>query len=86
MTPEGDLVIDGWDFGDGVERALGVREYEWTWTVRALHVPRLLQALNTPGDVLSALEQRFSGDAAAELGTFLESQGIPSERWSRYGD
>jgi len=33
LTSEGDLVIEGWDFGAGVERIFGVREYEWVWTI-----------------------------------------------------
>jgi hypothetical protein len=86
LNTNGDLVIEGQDLGDGVERALGVREYEWIWTVRAPHVPDLLQALEAKGDVLTALERRFSGEKAAGLHSFLESSGIPVERWSRMGD
>jgi hypothetical protein len=86
MTAVGDLVIEGQDLGDSVERALGVREYEWIWTVRAPHVPVLASALGGPGDVLSALEERFRGENAAGLKSFLDSQGIPHEVWSRMGD
>jgi hypothetical protein len=86
LTPGGDIVIEGWDFGAGVERVFGVREYEWAWTIPAASVGALLRALQASGDVLSALEDRFSGENAAELGTFLESHGIATERWSRLGD
>ena len=83
---EGALVIEGWDHGDGVERHLGHREYEWTWTVKASEVPKLRQALGNPPDLTEALRDRFSGEAAAELGPFLDSKSIPYETWSRIGD
>lgn len=86
VTVEGDVLIEGCDFGDGVERVFGVREYEWAWTIPAATVPALLRALEVADDVLSALQDRFSGDNAALLGSFLESNGIPTERWSRLGD
>jgi hypothetical protein len=83
---EGDLVIEGWDHGDGVERIFGYREYEWVWTVKAGDVPELRRALGDPPDLTAALLGRFSGEAAAELGSFLEAKGIPYETWSRTGD
>jgi len=86
LTGEGDLVIEGWDFGDSVERILGVREYEWIWTVRAGDFPVLLHALGGSSDLLAALSQRFSDDKAAELKSFLTSHDIPHESWSRMGD
>jgi len=86
LTSEGDLVIEGWDFGAGVERIFGVREYEWVWTIHAASVGALLHALQATGDVLSALKDRFSAENASELGAFLESHGIATDRWSRLGD
>ena len=86
LNSGGDIVVEGWDFGAGVERVFGVHEYEWVWTIPAASVGALLRALQTSGDVLSALKDRFSGENAAELGTFLESHGIVTERWSRVGD
>ena len=83
---KGDLVIEGQDLGAGVQRTLGFDEYEWVWTIRARDVPSLSAALGTPSDLLAALRERFSGDRAAELGSFLESNDIPYERWSRMGD
>ena len=86
VTVEGDVLIQGRDFGDGVERVFGVREYEWAWTIPAASVPALLRALGTADHVLSALKERFSGENAALLGSFLEANEIPTERWSRLGD
>lgn len=87
LTSEGDLVIEGRDYGAGVEAVFGVREYEWAWTIPAASVESLLQALQAAtDDVLAALRERFGGEHAADLGTFLESNRIPAERWSRLGE
>lgn len=86
LTVEGNVLITGSDFGDGVERLFGAREYEWAWAIPAAAVPALLHALDAADNVLSALEARFSGDNAALLGSFLEAHEIPTDRWSRLGD
>jgi len=86
LTAEGDLVIEGQDLGDTVEKYFGVREYEWVWTIRAGDIPVLLKALGSTSDVLTALSMRFTGDNAAELKSFLDSNEIPHEVWSRMGD
>ncbi len=86
LTPAGDLVIEGRDFGDGVERLLCAREYEWIWTVRAPDLPALAAALGVTTDILAALSARFSGDRAAGLKAFLDARDIPHEVWSRTGD
>lgn len=83
---DGNLVIEGWDHGDGVERIFGYREYEWVWTVKAGDVARLRAALGDGPDLTGALAARFSGEAAADLGPFLDAEGIPYEVWSRHGD
>lgn len=88
LTSEGDLLMQGQDLGDGVEAVFGegFREYEWAWTVRAAHVPKLLEALGAGGPVLAVLEHRFSGEKAAGLKQFLDDHEIPHESWSRMGD
>ena len=86
LTGEGDVLIEGRDFGDGVEWAFGVKEYEWAWTIPTATIPALLRALGAAGNVLSALAERFSGDNAALLGPFLEAHEIPTNHWSRLGD
>ena len=82
----GDIIIEGRDYGASVERVFGYREYEWVWTIPAASVEALLNALLATGDVLSSLRDRFSGENAAEIGAFLESHGIATDRWSRVGD
>ncbi len=86
LTSGGDVLIEGLDHGDGVERIFGEREYEWKWTIPASGVPALLRALDATGNVLAALGERFSGEDAAGLSEFLESHAIPHDRWSRTGD
>ena len=88
LTVEGDVVIEGQDVGDGVEQVFGdgIREYEWTYTIHAAHIPTLRQALAASGDVLAALRERFSGDDAASLKQFLEDRDIPHDVWTRLGD
>ncbi len=86
INRNGEVVIEGRDYGDGVERIFGVREYEWIWTIPAAEVPVLLRALDASGDVLSAISHRFSGERAADIGPFLEANGVATERWSRLGD
>jgi hypothetical protein len=86
LNSAGDVVIEGRDWGDSVEQILGEREYEWAWTIASADVPALLSALGGAGNVLSALQARFSGERAGELSTFLETHAIPTQRWSRLGD
>ncbi len=88
LNTAGDLVIDGCDRGDGVERIFGQgnREYEWVWTIRAADVPQLAEALGENVPVLTALQRDFSGAAAADLKTFLDERGIRYDAWSRVGD
>lgn len=86
LDRNGDLLIEGQDLGDGVERAFGVREYEWTWTVAAADLSTLRAALGIDDDLLPALQRRFGGTAAGGLGRFLEAHAITYSGWSRTGD
>jgi hypothetical protein len=88
LSTDGTLTIEGQDLGDGVEQIFGpgTREYEWAWTIQSQDVPRLASALDACDDVLAALADRFSNDAAAELKSFLDERAIPHDCWSRIGD
>jgi hypothetical protein len=86
FNPDGDLVIEGQDIGDEVRRCFDCSEYEWIWTIRALSVVTLKHALGNPGDLLHCLQQKFSGNNAANIGSFLSEHGITYEAWSRTGD
>lgn len=85
-TPDGDLVVEGQDLGDGVRAVLGYFEYEWAWTIHAASIQALQNALGNPRDLLLALKKRFSNDDAENLGTFLAEHNITYETWSRMGD
>ena len=86
INAKGDLVIKGQDLGPEVEEFFGYSEYEWAWTISAKDCDRLLAALGGKSDLLSALGERFSGNRAADLQSFLESEGIEFEAWGRIGD
>ena len=86
INAEGDLVIEGQDLGSEVEGIFGYSEYEWAWTISASDCDRLLVALGAKSDLLSALGERFAGNRASDLQTFLESEGIEFEAWGRIGD
>jgi hypothetical protein len=80
LQSNGTLSIDGQDIG----RTQG--EYEWALTIQPPEVEKLKTALACGDDVLAALATKFSGDAAAGLETFLNSNGVSYEFWSRLGD
>jgi len=88
LKGDGALLIEGQDIGPGVERFFGpgLTEYEWAWIIQPSGVRALKLALARDDDVLTALRDRFSGDAAAGLQPFLDDKGVPYEPWSRVGD
>ena len=90
VTLDGDLRIEGQDLGPEVERIFGAgqNEYEWDVVVRAANVPQAVVALGgAPGDdVLTLLQQRYSGRSASEVERRLEAACGPTEFWSRIGD
>jgi hypothetical protein len=88
LKGDGALLIEGQDIGPGVERFFGpgLTEYEWAWIIRPPEVKKLKLALACDDDILAALKDRFSGDAAADLQRFLEDNGITYEPWSRVGE
>lgn len=88
LKGDGTLLIEGQDIGPGVESFFGpgLTEYEWAWNIRPPGVRALKLALACDDDVLTALRDRFSGDAAVGLQPFLDDNGVPYEPWSRVGD
>jgi hypothetical protein len=86
----GDLRIEGQDLGSSVEEfwGVGLREYEWTITVRAAQLQQLIAALGgiDGDDVLSLLAARCSENERYASKDFLEERGVPVEFWSRVGE
>jgi len=88
LTADSALLIEGRDFGPGVERFFGPGqlEYEWALSISPPEISKLQLALMEQEDVLAALESRFSGEASAELQAFLDDTGIQYGFWSRSGE
>jgi hypothetical protein len=86
LCPNGDVVFDGQDLGEGVKAFFGSREYEWSWTVKMTDVPKLRSALGVRRGLLEAIERRFRAEAAGTVEPFLKEHSIPYLTWSRVGD
>lgn len=66
-----DLVFSGHILSQALEDTLGDSEYEYWLTVRSEHVPTVL---------LELIKEHFKDDGECER--WLQSKGIPSERYS----
>ena len=86
LNNNGDLVIEGLDYGKGVMRILGCNEYEWVWTIKAKDVVMFSQIMGIEADVLQILTDHFKAEKAADLHAFMSENQIPFESWSRTGD
>ncbi len=88
LKADGSVLIEGRDLGPGVERFLGPGqfEYEWAVSIAPPDVRTLKMALSCRDDVLTALRDRFSGEASAELQGFLDSNAVQYDFWSRSGE
>ena len=85
VNRDGDLVLEGQDIGEHVERMLGSDEYEYVTTYRRADLPMVLEALGEePGtDMMEAIVARWCGTAESfEFERRLTEADIPHERWS----
>jgi hypothetical protein len=78
----GDLHVDGQDLGKGTEMVSSDGEYEWFQTIRAAHLPKLIELLGAaPGaDLMTVLAERCTGDGSYRLEAVLRSGEFPVER------
>jgi hypothetical protein len=78
LERDGTLEISGQDFGPVTKGVSSDGEYEWFYTVAKEHVPALVVALGGQQgtDVIDLLTERWSGDAAYNLGEALRSSGV----------
>jgi hypothetical protein len=85
LERDGTLKISGQDFGPVTKGVSSDGEYEWFYIVAAEDVPALVVALGGKhgADVIDLLAQRWSGDAAYELGEAVRSSGV-QYRFSTY--
>lgn len=88
VTPDGQVIIEGQDLGAAVAGFFGegLTEYEYGFTIQAVDLPSLLDALGEKSDVLSALQRHFQNPNATDPKSFLDAHSIPYEFWSRVGD
>ena len=90
LGADGRLLIEGQDIGAGVERQFGegMREYEWSWTVRPADVPAAVAALDGAPDEppLAAIARWSAAHEGVDPGRALKKAGVPVEFWSRLGD
>jgi hypothetical protein len=68
LKENGDLVLDGWDFGPAVEDYWGHDDYEYWLFVKAVDVPKVL---------LELIKDRFDNMIAFQ--NWLEQKGIDSK-------
>ena len=85
IDENGDLRIEGQDLGPGTEPWGVDGEYEWFETVRAVHLPRLLELLGARerlegAELVDYLEREWSGRRAYDFLRLLYRSGIPIER------
>ena len=80
----GALRIEGQDLGPITRPVSPDGEYEYFYTVMAEHIPALVVALGgKPGDdILTVLEQRWSGRRSYRLSAAIQESGVPYEFYS----
>lgn len=88
--PNGAVVIEGQDLGDGVEAVFGegVREYEWWWRLAPEDTVVAAETLGgEPGeDLLQVVARWFTAGGGHDPGSHLREAGVPIAFDSRVGD
>ncbi len=85
LNRNGDLVLEGQDIGESVERMLGSDDYEYTTTYGKADLRRVLEALDEDpeSDIIEVIVARWCGTARSfELERRLADANIPHEKWS----
>jgi hypothetical protein len=87
LDSNGNLVIEGHDLGPGTAMISSDGEYEWTTTVAAGDIGRLLELLGAARDanILDVLVASYTGRGSYELETIIRESDIEVERWSWSG-
>lgn len=89
LLADGRLKIEGQDLGAGVAIwGEGFTEYEWTWTVAATDVHRVVEILGggDGGDPLDLLTHWARDAGGRDPGQHLKNAGLELGFWSRVGD
>jgi hypothetical protein len=87
VDDDGVLHIDGQDLGPATAIVSSDGEYEWSRTIAAADVPRLVAELGgQPGeDVLDLLQRNWSGSRSYDLEKLLRETAIPVSLWTWSG-
>jgi hypothetical protein len=81
LEPDGSLAIVGHDIGPGVERILGLEEYEFRRSLAPEQTEQLRDLLDARGaDLLAVIEQRFAN--TAELERFIAEHDLSGSFWN----
>ncbi|HEX3764027.1 MAG TPA: hypothetical protein VHW23_35270 [Kofleriaceae bacterium] len=79
-TVEGDLVVSGYDRSGWLEERIGRRDYEYFYTVKAKHVPRVCGLLGVADDDLldavRALLAPYGSRASALWRAWLQANDV----------
>ena len=80
-TVEGDLVVSGYDRSSWLEARIGRSEYEYFYTVKAKHVPRVCGLLGATEDELLAAVRALLAphgiNASATWRAWLQANDVP---------
>jgi hypothetical protein len=81
LDEESNLHIDGQDLGPATAPVSPDGEYEWFRTIRAEHVPRVIELLGggVDTDILDLLEERYTGLGSYALERMLQESNLPQE-------
>ncbi len=86
VNRRGDLILEGQDLGEYVERMLGSDGYEYSKTYKRSVLRSVLEALdeNPDADIMDVITARWCGtEASFELERRLDDAGISCKAWSR---
>lgn len=80
----GDLRIDGQDLGPSTKIMSPDGEYEWTTTIAAADLPKLVEHLGGQAGehILDLLERSWTGPRSYDLEPLLRDGYVPHEFWS----
>jgi hypothetical protein len=83
LDAEGSLRIEGQDLGPTAAIVSPDAEYEWIELIEAADIPRLVELLGgiAGTDILTLLEERFTGRGSYEFERLLRESDVPVKRF-----
>jgi len=90
LDDNGDLLIEGHDMGDAVQKYFGEgsNEYEWVTTVKAKDIRALNVALGGKrgDDTLKLIRDKCTGENPIDIEGLIKKKDIPTKFWSWNSD